>query len=74
MAEAGEAPGELIVGRQGKNLGANQENLKQQALGEEAKANKMNQVLGRIGFDVFANRQARCSEILAEIQDMTDRT
>ena len=34
----------------------------------------MNQVLGRIGFDVFANRQARCSEILAEIQDMTDLT
>ena len=64
----------VLVDRQGKNLGANQENLQQQALGEEAKANMMNQVLGWIGFNVVANRQALCSEILAEIQDMTDRT
>jgi len=64
----------VLVDRQGKNLGANQENLQQQALGEEAKANMMNQVQGWIGFNVVANRQALCSEILAEIQDMTDLT
>ena len=34
----------------------------------------MNQVLVWIGFDVVTNRQALCSETLAEIQDMTDLT
>jgi len=34
----------------------------------------MNQVLVWIGFDVVTNRQALCSEIIAEIQDMTDLT
>jgi uncharacterized caspase-like protein len=36
--------------------------LQQQALGEEAEANMMNQVLIWIGFDVAANRQALRSE------------
>jgi len=34
----------------------------------------MNQVLVWIGFDDVTNRQALCSEIIAEIQDMTDLT
>jgi hypothetical protein len=50
-----------------------QENPQQQALGEEANVNMMNQVLIWIGFDVAAYPQALCSEI-AEIKDMTDLT
>jgi hypothetical protein len=50
-----------------------QENPQQQALGEEANVNMINQVLIWIGFDVAANRQALCSEI-AEIKNMTDLT
>ena len=50
-----------------------QENPQQQALGEEANVNMMNQVLIWIGFNVAANPQALCSEI-AEIKDMTDLT
>jgi len=59
MAEAGVAPGAGIDDAQGKNRGANQEDPQQQALGEEAKVDMMNQVLIWIGFDAAANnRQA----------------
>ena len=40
---------------------------------EEAEVDMLNQVLIWIGFDVVANRQALCLEIV-EIKDMTDLT
>jgi hypothetical protein len=74
MAEAGVAPGAGIDDAQGKNRGANQEDPQQQALGEEAKVDMMNQVLIWIGFDAAANNHQALHSEIAEIKDTTELT